>query len=191
MNPNLYSHRVSLTNIITKPFTIRNVAVDIMVLTGIYFVPALSHLVPFPLFLLDPMRIFMLAGFLLSKQNANAYLLAFSIPIFSALVTGHPSIFKSVVISIELMVNIMIFVQFVNRTKLHMALSMFLSIVGSKLIYYAIKFAFINLGYIQGDLITTNLYLQIVSVIFVSLGFYFTSLIFELGSRYQKVGRKA
>jgi len=156
---------------ITKIFSLRNIAIDFVILFCIYFIPALSHVAPFPLYLLDPMRIFMLAGYVLTRQNANAYLLALTIPLFSALVSGHPPLFKAILISIELSVNIILFVQLLNRTKLHMALALFLSIIGSKLVYYSLKFAFINFGFIEGDLITTDLWMQLGTAVFVTLIF--------------------
>lgn len=155
-----------------KDFNLHTVFVDIAILVCVYFIPAFSHLTPFPLYLLDPMRIFMLAGYLFTRQNANAYLLALTIPLFSAIVTGHPPLFKAILISIELTVNILLFMQLLKRTKLNIALSMFLSIIASKLVYYTLKSAFINFGFVEGDLITTNLWMQLGTGAFVTLIFY-------------------
>ena len=52
-----------------------------------------------------------------------------------------------------------------------MALALFLSIVGSKLIYYALKFASINLGFVEGNLITTGLWMQLGTAVFVTVVF--------------------
>jgi len=158
---------------ITKTFTPRTILIDVAVFICIYFIPALSHITPFPLYLLDPMRIFMLAGYLLTRQNANAYLLAITIPLFTALVSGHPPLFKAILISIELSVNILLFVQLLNRTRLHIAVALFISIIGSKLVYYALKFAFINNGFVEGNLVTTDLWMQLGTVVFVTMIFIF------------------
>ena len=160
-----------MTIALNKIFTLRNITIDIVILACIYFIPALSHIAPFPLYLLDPMRIFMLVGYVLTRQNANAYLLAFTIPLFSYLVTGHPPLFKAILISVELMVNILLFVQLLNHTKLHMAWALFLSIIGSKLVYYVLKFAFINFGLVEGELITTDLWMQLCTAVFVTTVF--------------------
>lgn len=162
-----------MISILSRVFTLRNIAVDALILVCIYFIPALSHVAPFPVYLLDPMRFFMLLGYLFTRQNANAYLLAFTIPLFSALVSGHPPFFKALLISIELIVNILLFIQLLNRTKLHVAFSLFLGIVGSKLVYYAFKFAFINIGLVEGGLVTTNLWLQLGTGVFITVFFYF------------------
>jgi hypothetical protein len=157
--------------LISGVFTLRNIAIDIVILAGIYFVPALAHVAPFQLYMLDPMRVFMLAGYLLTRQNANAYLLALTIPLFSALITGHPPLFKAVLISIELVVNLLLFTKLLSRTRMHLAIALFLSIAGSKLVYYVIKFVFINLGLVEGGLITTGLWLQLLTSVFVTLVF--------------------
>jgi hypothetical protein len=162
---------------LTKIFPLRTILIDVAILIAIYFIPALSHIAPFPIYLLDPMRIFMLAGYVLTRQNANAYLLALTIPLFSSLVTGHPPLFKAILISVELTVNILLFVQFIDRSKLHIALALFLSIIGSKLVYYGLKFAFINLGFVEGDLITTGLWMQLGTVVFVTTVFTFIWII--------------
>ncbi len=156
---------------ILRIFTPRTILVDVAILIAIYFIPAFSHIAPFPLYLLDPMRIFMLAGFVLSRQNTNAYLLALTIPLFSSLVTGHPPFFKAILISIELSVNIAFFLQLLSNTKLNVPFALFSSIIASKLVYYALKFGFISLGLIEGDLITTNLLMQLVSAIFITMIF--------------------
>lgn len=152
-------------------FTLRNITVDIVILACIYFIPALTHVAPFPLYLLDPMRIFLLAGYLLTRQNANAFLLALTIPLFSSLVTGHPPLFKAILISIELTVNLIIFIQLMSKTKLLMPIALFLSIAVSKLVYYSFKFVFIRFNLVEGDLITTNLWIQLATGVFVTLIF--------------------
>lgn len=157
---------------ISKIFTLRNIAVDILILTGIYFIPAVSHLTPIPLYYLDPMRFFMLAGFVLTRNNSNTFLLALTIPIFSALVTGHPTIFKALLISIELTVNILFFIKLLKYRKLHIALSMLVSIMASKIIYYTLKFASIKFNFIEGDLITTSLWVQLGTLGFITIFFY-------------------
>ena len=156
---------------LNKVFTLRNITIDIIILACIYFIPALSHISPIPLYLMDPMRIFMLAGYVLTRQNTNAYVLALTIPLFSALVTGHPPLFKALLISIELAVNILIFIRLLNRTKLHVAPALFASIIGSKLVYYALKFVFITMGLIEGSLISTGIVLQLGTAVFVTLLF--------------------
>jgi len=161
-----------MTTTISRILSPRNITVDIVIFVSIFFIPALSHVAPFPLYLLDPMRILLFAGYLLSRQNANTFILAVAMPLFSSLVTGHPPFFKALLISVELVVNIFLLVQLIDRTKLHLALSLFLSMIASKLVYYGLKSVFIYSGLIEGELITTNLWLQLGTIVFITLTFY-------------------
>ncbi|MFA5972250.1 MAG: hypothetical protein WC780_07865 [Lentimicrobiaceae bacterium] len=161
-----------MTTTISRILSPRNITVDIVIFVSIFFIPALSHVAPFPLYLLDPMRILLFAGYLLSRQNANTFILAVAMPLFSSLVTGHPPFFKALLISVELVVNIFLLVQLIDRTKLHLALSLFLSMIASKLVYYGLKSVFIYSGLIEGELITTNLWIQLGTVVFITLTFY-------------------
>jgi len=161
-----------MTTTISRILSPRNITVDIVIFVSIFFIPALSHVAPFPLYLLDPMRILLFAGYLLSRQNANTFILAVAMPLFSSIVTGHPPFFKALLISVELVVNIFLLVQLIDRTKLHLALSLFLSMIASKLVYYGLKSVFIYSGLIEGELITTNLWIQLGTVVFITLTFY-------------------
>ena len=161
-----------MTTTISRILSPRNITIDIVIFICIFFIPALSHLAPFPLYLLDPMRILLFTGYLLTRQNDNDLLLALAIPLFSSFVTGHPPLFKAILISIELTVNLLLLMKLMSSTKLHIALSLFLSIIASKLVYYALKLAFIKFGFIEGELITTNLWLQLGTAVFIALLFY-------------------
>lgn len=149
------------------------IATDILVLLLVYFIPALTHLSPFPLYYLDPMRLLLFAGFLVSRNHTNGYLLAVTIPIFSILVTGHPPFYKAVLISIELFINIGCFSFLVNKIKWNPGVIFLLSAIVSKLFYYGCKYIFIRLALIDGDLIATSLLIQLPVIIFLSLMFMF------------------
>lgn len=145
---------------------------DILILTLVYFIPALSHVTPMPIYLLDPMRILLFTGFLLSRNNTNAIILAITIPLVSTIVTGHPPFFKAILISVELFTNIWLFVFLLSKLNWKAPLLLLISIIASKVIYYALKFLFINLSLIDGALITTDLLIQLGTVAFITLIFW-------------------
>lgn len=154
-----------------KNIFVKNLIVSVIVLTVTYFLPVISHILPIPLYLLDPMRFLILIGLLFFKGKSYNYFLAFTIPIFSSLVTGHPTIAKSLLISIELVANVYLLFYCIQKIKLPTFYIFFGSIVVSKLVYYFSKFAFIHTGLIYGKLITTNLFTQAITVIVMSLLF--------------------
>lgn len=157
--------------IISKAFSIKNLLIDAVLLFIVYFIPAFSHLCPVPIYLLDPMRLVLLSGLVLTRNNFNAYFLAVTIPVFSSLLMGHPPIAKALLISIELIINVLLFSQFLNKLKWKAPIALFISIISSKMAYYMLKLMLIEFGILDGVLFSTSLYLQIGVVILITLVF--------------------
>lgn len=146
---------------------IRHVLLDAGAIAFIYFVPALSHMAGIPVYLFEPMRIMLFVSFIFSSRK-NSYIIALSLPLFSFLVSSHPSIVKSVLIAVELSTNVFLFYLFdeMLRNKFTAA---FLSIVISKVLYYLLKFVFISIALMGGSLISTPIYIQVIVTVFLSL----------------------
>ncbi len=141
---------------------------DIVILTIIYFVPTISHLLSFPLYLLDPMRIAVLGSLLFLRDKSNAFVLAASLPLFSYFVGGHPILLKSVLISMELIVNVTILLCLKNKVK-NIFTAVLLSILLSKLMYYFVKYMLISLGFLNMEMLTTPLLIQVGVTLFISI----------------------
>jgi hypothetical protein len=159
-----------MNKLISKEILILTV-IDFLVLSLVIFLPAISHLLPFPMYFLDPMRIMLFVGFILSKNSTNAYILAVSIPLFSFFVTGHPVLPKAILIAIELLVNLSFFLALIIKFKEQVFICMFISILFSKIIYYIFKYYFISLNFIDGSLISTSLITQFIISISATLVF--------------------
>lgn len=160
-----------MANSLSAQQTQRIVITDILVLTAVYFIPALSHFSPFKIYYLDPMRFFLFAGFLIGRNNINAYILAVTIPLFSSLVVGHPVFFKAILIGIELLVNISCFIYLVKKINWHPGLIIFITTIFSKCVYYSCKYVFIQTELIKQELIATDLLTQLITVTALSLLF--------------------
>lgn len=152
----------------------RIVLSDVIILTLVYFIPAVTHLLPFPLYILDPMRILLLIGFLISRNNTNSFILALTIPLISTIATGHPPFFKAILIAIELFSNLWLFVYLNKKVNLRAYLLLPITIILSKIIYYTLKFIFIKVSLIDGALITTDLLVQAATVLIVTIVFGLT-----------------
>lgn len=144
---------------------------DITVLIFVYFIPAFSHFTSLPLYILDPMRILLFTGYLVSRNKKNTFIMAITIPVFSMLVSGHPPFFKALLISMELFMNIWIFTNLLKKKRWSVPVALFISIFFSKLIYYMFKFIFISLVLLQGNLISTSLLTQLIVSLFITLTF--------------------
>jgi hypothetical protein len=150
---------------------IRSVVLNLFALALIYFLPAISHLVGFPLYLLEPMRIMLILAIAHTSQR-NAYMLALTLPLFSFMVSAHPSFLKMMLITAELVLNVWLFYFILKMAKNHFA-AMLSSIIISKVIYYGIKFLLISFVMLSGSLVSTPLYIQLItSVVFSGYVFF-------------------
>lgn len=147
---------------------IRTILIDLSALMFIYFTPAVSHLLNFPLYLLEPMRIMLILS-MAHTSRKNAYLIALSLPIFSFIISAHPSVLKSLLITGELFMNVWLFYYLSQKIK-NVFGSAVLSIILSKAAYYTFKFLFISAGLLATELVSTPLYLQ--AAVTIILGGY-------------------
>ncbi|MCU0344384.1 MAG: hypothetical protein MUF28_11270 [Ignavibacterium sp.] len=157
-------------SIIDFKSNIKTYLIDFFLLLMIYFLPAISHLFAFPVYYLDPMRIALVIA-LVHTSKKNAYIIALTLPLFSFLISSHPQIIKSFLLSAELVINLSLFFLLKDKLK-NVFTSLFLSIVISKVIYYSLKFALISLTLLNDRLFSTPLYFQLMSAVLLSTYIY-------------------
>jgi len=151
----------------------QSILLDSLLVLVVIYLPSLSHLLPLPIYYIDPMRMVLLTGIIFSSNHRNTYLLALALPLVSYLTSGHPIFPKNILIVFELLINVYLFYFLYNRyTK--PAFCLLISILGSKLVYYGIKFFFIKLGILHTQWIDTHLYIQV--VVFIVFTVFFTLL---------------
>lgn len=151
---------------ISKPLIIRSVVINSAAILLIYFTPTLSHLLSFPLYLIEPMRLMLILAMVHSNRN-NAFLLAISLPLFSFAVSGHPVFFKMLLISAELTLNVWLFYLLSGKIKSVFS-SMLIAVVMSKVAYYSLKAGLIALAVIGPGLISTPIWIQIITTVIFS-----------------------
>lgn len=155
------------TSVINTNDLINKGLINLGIITFVYFMPAISHLLSFPVYLFDPMRIMVVMAIIYSGRK-NAHLIALTLPIFSFLISGHPLLLKALIMSAELTINVWLF--YVLKEKIQ---NNFLSLLGSiilaKVFYYIAKFAVVNLGLLAMDVISTALYIQLGVALALSL----------------------
>ena len=157
-------------SIIDLKSNIKTYLIDFSLLLMIYFLPAISHLFEFPVYYLDPMRIALVVA-LVHTSKKNAYIIALSLPLFSFLISSHPQIIKSFLLSAELIINLSLFFLLKDKLK-NVFASLFLSIVISKVIYYSLKFALISFTLLNDRLFSTPLYFQLMAAVLLSTYIY-------------------
>ncbi|MDY0253116.1 MAG: hypothetical protein RBR30_01770 [Tenuifilaceae bacterium] len=153
---------------LTTKRTISYVIFDILALAFIYLVPTISHMLSFPLYLIEPMRIALILA-LVHTTKRNAYIIALTLPIFSYLVSAHPVFYKMLLISGELVLNVWLFYFILSKTK-NAFVSILSAIVASKAIYYMAKFIAVALILKTGEsIIATSLTIQVATTLVFSV----------------------
>jgi len=137
---------------------INNIIFDLLALLAIYLVPAISHYLSFPIYYLEPMRIMLILA-IVHTNRRNVYLIALTLPVFSLLISAHPSLIKTLLITGELFLNVWLYFLLTDQ-KLNKVLSISLSIILSKIVYYLLKLMLVNFSLLNGDLVSTPVYFQ-------------------------------
>lgn len=157
-------------SIVDLKSNIKTYLIDFSFLLMIYFLPAISHLFAFPVYYLDPMRIALVVS-LIHTSKKNTFIIALTLPLFSFLISSHPQIIKSFLLSAELVLNLALFFLLKEKLK-NVFTSLFLSILISKAIYYSLKFAFISYALLNDKLFSTPYYFQLISAVLLSTYIY-------------------
>ena len=152
---------------LTKQNVLLIILLDTISGIAMYCIPALSHIVAYPLYYFDPMRCIVLLGFLSYRNKWNSAFLALTLPLISYFISGHPIIIKNAIISVELLVNVILLSFFLER-KVNSFVAVLGSIVISKFIYYGLKYTAIKLSFLQTNIIDTNIMYQVVVCIVIA-----------------------
>ncbi|HSW68320.1 MAG TPA: hypothetical protein VLH16_07050 [Bacteroidales bacterium] len=155
--------------------------IDISALAFIYLLPTISHLIGIRLWWIEPMRL-MLVLAMVHTHRKNAFILALTLPLFSFFISAHPVLLKSLLISAELVVNVVLFYLLLKR--IHVFPAIFLSIWLSKVFYYGIKYlAMTSLLLDEDRLIGTPLMMQLLTSTVFSLYLF---VMFRLSGKESK-----
>jgi len=140
---------------------------DILSVLIIYFIPVISHLTALPIYYFEPMRILLIVA-LIHTSRSNAFILVLTLPVFSFVVSAHPSLLKTGLITSELLLNVFFFYWLTSKIK-DRYLNVMLSIITSKIVYYLLKYVLISASLLNMELISTPLYFQIIVTLLLTL----------------------
>jgi hypothetical protein len=143
---------------------------DFLLLAAIYLLPSISHLLALPLYQLEPMRLALLVA-LLFTSRLNAYVIAFTLPLASVWISGHPAPLKALLMGIELSLLVATYGWFNRRLSLPAFAALAVAIVVGKGVYYALKSLVLQAGWMEGDLVSTPWQSQLALAIGTALVF--------------------
>lgn len=133
---------------------------DILAIIFVYLIPSIAHLTGIPFYLAEPMRIVLILA-LVHTGKRNAYIVAATLPLVSFAISSHPYFLKSIIISIELLLNVWLFFTFFKKSS-KVFISIISSILISKAIYYLLKYILIITIYPDNSLISTPIWIQLI-----------------------------
>lgn len=113
------------------------VALDAALVAVACLIPAASHLLALPLYMLNPMLALLLAAMLLGRDWRNSLALAVLLPLASCLLTGMPALPKMLCMMAELATVAGLFSMLQRRWSALPAV--LVSVLVSKAVYYALK----------------------------------------------------
>ena len=151
-----------MVSIASKYKLVETILFNLVFTLIILFVPTLSHLTGFPFYIFEPMRLIIIT-YLIFTKSKNAYFLAITLPLFSYLFAGHPTLFKMPLVAIDLVVNVA-FLYFLSRKKVNIYLSLALSIILGKIVYYVLKTLFVYFGLLVNGVVETPLLYQSLNI---------------------------
>ncbi len=137
------------------------ILIDILLLGALYLVPSFSHVTNLPLYKFEPMRVALLAALLFTNRS-NTYFIAFTIPLASALISGHPVPLKAVLMGVEFSVLVASYGYLMRLARIPATAALVAGIIMGKLVYYTLKFGSLSVGILDGQLISTPLQTQLI-----------------------------
>ena len=115
----------------------RTAILNVTILTIACLIPAASHLLAMPLYVLNPMLALLMASILIVRDGRNALLMAVLLPSVSFIFTGMPSALKMICMITELATVATLFDWLKRRWAVLPA--MLISVIAAKVVYYALK----------------------------------------------------
>ena len=145
----------------------RTLIVDAALLASACLIPALSHLLAFPLYKLNPMLLVLMGGMMLVDSRWNAYIMALLVPFVTCLVVGMPTVSGAFCIALEFATVVSVVSLTAPRAggRFWALLALTVgAILAGKVVYYTSKWLIIN----PDQLVTTSPLVQAVSVLAIA-----------------------
>jgi len=161
-NSSVFSDIMSNRHSVAWHYVIENM-VMILIAVSVVGITSGSHSIGLPLYKLNPMHWVIYLAILFRKPSViSIVILAFALPFTSLFLTGHPIVFKSVIMGVELSIYGIMFLSTIKYFKLTPVFAFAISQVIGRIIYYGLKYILIKVELIDSILVSTSIILQLV-----------------------------
>jgi len=144
----------------------KGLILDIIALAVVFFTPAIAHLIRIPFYMIEPMRLMVMLS-IAHSTRINSLILALILPVFSWAVSGHPQVFKMLIITGEMAFNVVLYYYLVRKND-SVFLSMIISIFTSKIMCYILYLVFFSMMFIKEEADPAFLISQVVTTLIFS-----------------------
>jgi hypothetical protein len=151
---------------------------DVVALAVVFFIPVAADLLQLPFYMIEPMRLMVIIS-IAHSNRINSCLLAFTLPLFSWAVSGHPEFFKMLVMTAELGINVFLF-YFLLKKLDHVFLTMIASILISKIFCYTLYLIFFPMMFLREEAEPSFLVSQVITTLLFS---FYVSVLFRKRSQ--------
>jgi hypothetical protein len=158
---------------------------DVFSVCLMLILPAISHLIGIPLYLMEPMRVILVLALILTSRY-NTYLIAAILPLLSYLVSGHPFPAKMLIITMELLLNTWLFIFFCSKSGKPF-ISMLSSIIFSKVFCYMMYWIFFSWIFVEQESRIIFLLIQVGLTLLLSSMTYVISRNHQIISVHKKI----
>jgi hypothetical protein len=145
----------------------RNLLFDSAAVAFIILAPAVAHMLTFPLWYLEPMRLVLVLA-IMHTSKQNGYLVALVLPFCSWAFSGHPELVKMVIITAELSANVALFYWLDRRIGNPFA-AILVAILASKFLCYRLYWMVFSAVFLAAETGTVFLGVQLVVTLALSL----------------------
>jgi len=149
---------------------------DVLAVLFIIYLGDISRFIGYPVYILDPMRMMLIFAFAFTPRW-NGWVLALLLPFVSYYFGAHPTVTKTTLMAAELLLNVWLFWFLLDKTKISL-LSILLSIIFSKVVYYLLKYLCIQFRWLSGELVATPLDIQVITTVSFSVFVFLVFLIY-------------
>jgi len=157
--------KLDLSSLLTR--NLRKASIlDIVAFVVVFFIPKIAGLIHFPFYMIEPMRLMVILS-IAHSSRLNSFFLALTLPVFSWAVSGHPELFKMMVMTGEITLNVFLF-YFLFRKINSILLSMVISIVVSKVLCYTLYLVFFSMLFIREEADPSFLVVQVITTLVFS-----------------------
>jgi hypothetical protein len=146
---------------------LKTLILDGVALAVVFLIPFIADLFHFPFYMIEPMRLMVMIS-IAHTSRINSYLLAFVLPFFSWVVSGHPEFFKMLIMTAELGINVYLFYLLLKKSD-HVFLTMIAAIIISKIICYSSYLVFFSMTFFREEAVPSFLIAQAITTMLFSL----------------------